>query len=241
MSITIRASGQASRRGARRRVPGAVDLLAAVDEWLTGTETDTLRGHRPGQRAADGAIEASFHPAARPVRFEASETGRLTVTALTVPVGPGYHTYVAGMARRLGEEIGITWAEPNPAEGDDAASADPTGAFFSGSRADAERGHLNWLRSSLSAVRDARRQHASGLHLATPPGVRYTFDGAVATVLGPRDDDWLERALTDPRVAADIWPWVADAMDARYHLLRVLTMLWNDVRWRPPGQFCHQV
>jgi len=234
VSITIRAVGQASRRGARRRVPNAVDLLAAVDEWLTGTETDTLRGHRSGERTADGAIEATFHPAARPVRFEAADTGRLTITALTVPVGPGYHTYVAGMARRLAEEIGITWAGPNPAEGDDAASADPTGAFFSGSRPDAERGHLNWLRSSLSAVREARRQQGSGLHLATPPGVRYTFDGALATVLGPRDDDWLERALTDPRVAADIWPWVADAMDARYHLLRVLTLLWNDVRWRPP-------
>ena len=99
---------------------------------------------------------------------------------------------------------------------------------------DAERGHLAWLRSSLLAVQNARRQGANGLHLATPSGVRYSFDGAVATVLGPRDDGWLERAFADPRVAADIWPWTADAMDARYHLDRALAMLWNDVRWRPP-------
>jgi hypothetical protein len=236
VSITIRAVGQASRRGARRRVPNAVDLLAAVDEWLVGTETDTLRGHRAGDRTADGAVEASFHPAARPIRFEATDSGQLTVRAMTIPVGPGYHTYVVGMLRRLGDEVDITWAGATPAKEEDASavSSDPTGAFFSGNRADAERGHLSWLRSSLTAVRDARRQHAEGLHLATPLGVRYTFDGAVATVLGPRDDSWLERALTDPRVAADVWPWVADAMDARYHLSRVLTSLWNEVRWRPP-------
>src|SRR5262249_58248403 len=82
---------------------------------------------------------------------------------------------------------------------------------------------------------DARAKGATRLQLATPPGVRYTFDGAVATVVGPRDDAWLERALVDPRVAADIWPWVADAMDARYHLGRVLAMLWNDVHWRAPA------
>ena len=112
-------------------------------------------------------------------------------------------------------------------------SSDPTGAFFSGERQDAERGHLAWLRSSLIAVRDARRQGASALHLATPVGVRYTFDGAVATVMGPRDDDWVERALADPRVAVDIWPWYADVTDARFHLGRALTLLWNEVRWRP--------
>jgi len=233
VSITIHAVGQASKRGPRRRVPTPDALLTAVDEWLTVTEVDTIRGHPLGERTADGAIEATFHPAARPIRFEATDTGRLSVTALTVPVGPGYHTYVVGMLRRLGDEIGIAWAlGGDPA--DEEPSTDPTGAFFSGNRADAERGHLTWLRSSLTAVRDARRKRSDGLHLATPPGIRYSFDGAVATVLGPRDDDWIERALTDPRVAADIWPWVADAMDARYHLARVQTLLWNEVRWRPP-------
>ena len=57
----------------------------------------------------------------------------------------------------------------------------------------------------------------------------------MATVLGPRDDAWLERALADPRVAADVWPWVADAMDARYLLGRALSQLWLEVRWRPPA------
>ena len=51
-------------------------------------------------------------------------------------------------------------------------SSDPTGTFFTGNRADAERGHLGWLRSGLLAVQNARRQGGTGLHLGTPPGVR---------------------------------------------------------------------
>jgi len=279
LSITIRAVGQAARRGATRRIPNAEALLEIVDEWLGETASDTMRGHALGERADDTSFVASLHPAARPIRFEATDAGRLTVEAMTVPVGPGYHTFVASLLRRMGDELDIEWSPPEGAEeapeADDAdeapaaqrvgravlsratalsratvsrvpgggggpeeelePSSDPTGAFFSAARADAERGHLAWLRSSLLAVRDARRQGATGVHLATPAGVRYQFDGAVATVLGPRDDAWLERALADPRVAAEIWPWTADAMDARYHLNRALTQLWTEVRWRPPA------
>ncbi len=211
-------------------MPHAAALLTSIDEWLVDAAKDTLRGHALGDRTADGALEVSLHPAARPVRFEATDTGGVVVQAMTIPVGPGYHTYVAGLLRRLGPEIGVTWKPESDADG----SSDPTGALFTGERAGAERAHLGWLRSSLAAVRDARRQGASGLHLATPTGVRYTFDDAVATVLGPRDDAWVERALGDPRTAADIWPWAADAMDARYHLGRASTLLWTEVRWRPP-------
>ena len=259
MSITIRAVGQAGRRGATRRVPNTATLLGDIDEWLPGATSGALRGHVSGARTPDGAIEVALHPAARPIRIEASDEGRVVVTAMTVPVGPGYHTYVASLLDRLGDELGITWAKlatPPPgapgrvaavsvtgatatadsdAATDPSASIDPTGAFGSGDRHDAERGHLGWLRSALIAVRDARRQGATGLHLATPPGVRFTFDGAVATVLGPRDDAWLERALADPRVAADVWPWVADAMDARYLLGRALTLMWLATTGRGRG------
>ena len=254
MSITIRAVGHTGRRGATRRVPTAATLLAEIDEWLPGATAGALRGHVLGARTPDGSIEIGLHPAARPIRIEASDLGEVVVTAMTVPVGPGYHTYVASLLERMGDELGITWAKlatPSPGsagrataptgtnapgtDGNAPASFDPTGAFGSGDRHDAERGHLGWLRSALIAIHDGRRQGATGLHLATPPGVRFTFDGAVATVLGPRDDAWLERALTDPRIAADVWPWVADAMDARYLLGRALTLLWLEVRWRPPN------
>jgi hypothetical protein len=232
VSITIRAVGQAAKRGARRRVPAADILLDGIAEWLPAAAGDPIRTASP-TRTPDGAIEVGLHPAARPLRIEADDAGVVVATAMTVPVGPGYHTFVASLLDRLAEEHEITWAKT--ADSDiDAISADPTGAFVSGARADAERGHLGWLRAALLAIRDARRTGARGLHLATPPGVRFDVDAAVATVLGPRDDDWVERALADPRVAVDVWPWFADAMDARYFLGRVLARMWLDVRWRPP-------
>jgi hypothetical protein len=248
LSITIRAVGQAGRRGATRRTPNAAALLAAVDEWLPEAAAETLRGFVAGRRAPDGALEVSLHPAARPVRMSATDRGEIVVSALTVPVGPGYHTYVVNLLERMRDDLSIGWAPlatpATPSAGRVAAAAagadpessiDPTGAFGSGDRRDAERGHLGWLRSALTAVRDARRQRGAPLHLATPPGVRYTVDGAIATVLGPRDDAWLDRALGDPRIAADVWPWVADVMDARYLLNRALTLMWTQVRWRTPA------
>ncbi|HET7472214.1 MAG TPA: hypothetical protein VFJ71_03715 [Candidatus Limnocylindrales bacterium] len=229
MSITIRAVGQAAKRGARRRVPSAAVLLDEIGAWLPAASGDPIHELVP-VRTADGAIEVALHPAARPMRIEANDAGSVVATAMTVPVGPGYHTFAVSLLDRLAEDIEIEWDKSGGA----AASSDPTGAFASGNRADAERGHLGWLRAALIAIRDARRQGGAGLHLATPPGVRYTVDAAVVSVLGPRDDAWLERALGDPRTAADVWPWVADAMDARFHLARALVQMWLHVRWRPP-------
>ena len=235
MPITIRAVGQASRRGKIPRVPDGEKLIAEVYEWLVTAAADTLRGH-PGDGLPSGttAIDIQLHPAARDVRLEAADGGRLTVSAATSPVGPGYHTYVCGLLRRIGDEVDIEWA-PSGAADDVTASYDTTGFLESGDRADAERGHLAWLHRALLTARDARARGASGLHLETPPGALFTSSGVLATVLGPRSEEWLDRAIADPRVAADVWPWVADAMDARYLLGRALALLWLEVRWRPPN------
>lgn len=235
MPITIRAVGQASKRRMIPRLPSPERLLAEADAWLVTAAADTLRGPG-GEDLPSGATatEIQLHPAARKIRIEATEGGRLTVTAITSPVGPGYHTYVIGLLRRMGEELDVEWL-PAGAPEDADASSDVTGFFESADRADAERGHLTWLHRGLLAARDARQRGATAIHLETPPGARYTFSGAIATVLGPRSEEWLDRAIADPRVATDAWPWVADAMDARYLLGRALCLLWLEVRWRPPN------
>jgi hypothetical protein len=65
--------------------------------------------------------------------------------------------------------------------------------------------------------------------------VRYDVEGAIATCLGPRDDAWLEAAVSDSRLAVDVTPWWADAIDARTLLYRALCLMWSEVRWRPPA------
>jgi hypothetical protein len=232
--ITIRAVGQASKRGKIPRLPSGERLLAEVDDWLASATADTLRGRTAeGLPAGATSTEIRLHPAARPVRIAAADGGQLTVTSATSPVGPGYHTYVCRLLRRMGDELNIAWAPAGDA-GNEGASRDTTGFFQSGDRADAERGHLAWLHRALLEASDARRRGVTALHLETPPETRFNFSGALATVLGPRSEEWLERAVGDPRVATDVWPWVADAMDGRYLLGRALSMLWLEVRWRPP-------
>ena len=82
-------------------------------------------------------------------------------------------------------------------------------------RAATERAYLGWLGRTLVEARAARMAGGGrAVQLGTPDGVRFTFDGAIATALGPRDDAWLERAVADTRVAIDVTPWWADAIDA---------------------------
>ena len=61
----------------------------------------------------------------------------------------------------------------------------------------------------------AGRRTARQLQIGIPGTTRYTFDGAIATVLGPRDDAWLEAAVADTRVATDVTPWWADTTDGQ--------------------------
>jgi len=151
--------------------------------------------------------------------------------AVTSAVGPGYHTYLARLMRRLGTAMDIDWTTP-----DGGAGTTDTTRFVSGSdRATIEREMLLWLQATLKSIREARVRGEAGIQLSLPMRTHFTFDGPVATPLGPRDDAWLETALERPQVAIDVWPWWQDAVDARSLLGRALCLIWTEIRWRAPG------
>jgi hypothetical protein len=102
-------------------------------------------------------------------------------------------------------------------------------------RATTERAYLSWLGRTLLGVRTHRASRSGGIQLGIAPGTRYTFEAAIATMLGPRDDAWIERALADTRIATDITPWWVDATDGQYLLNRALCLMWTEVRWRTPA------
>jgi hypothetical protein len=234
--LALYATGQAPKRRLIPRQVPADRFLADVEAWIRLEYPDAVRTTETGTANGLRELAVSFHPAASDVIVSVADDGVVAIRAWFPPVGPGYQTFVGRLAQRLAIEHGIEWVT-DPADADGpalppSATADPDQAA---DRQTAEHAYLTWLGSGLIAAREARRRGSGAIHLGTPPGVRYQVDGALATGLGPRDDAWLEAAVTDSRLATDVTPWWADATDARYLLNRALCLMWTEVRWRQPA------
>lgn len=237
MALAISTVGQSAKRGMIPRLPSGERLLGDVEQWLRAEYPDMVRSIRQAQGADGGArLSVELHPAAGPLSLEATDAGRVTATADTAAVGPGYHTFVCRVLERLGEELEVDWTPTEPAGDDEGettefVTVDPSNA----TRAEVETLQLATLRATLTSAQESRNRGATGLHFGTPTAVRYTVEDGIASPLGHFDDDWLARAVRDPRVAVEIWPWWLDATNARYLLNRALCLMWTEIRWRPPA------
>lgn len=220
---SIQIDGQAARRGLIPRMPSGERLLAGVEQWLGADFDDFMRKtHQRAPGEGESELTVRLHPAAPDLVITASDVGRVTVRAETAAAGPGYHRFLGRLLERLAAEAAIEW------------SSGDTGSFAFADRPVVERAYLGWLGPTLGQARDALRLGARS-QLGLPDGTRFTFEGAIATALGPRDETWLSAAIADPRVAIDVTPWWADAPDPRYLLNRALVMMWTEVRWRRPA------
>ena len=233
--LTLSLAGRAQKRGLIPRLPPADRLIAEIEAWLRLEYSDLVRSSRTRTTGSgERELRVALHPAAEEMSLIASDDGEVSLSANLAPVGPGYQTFVGRLADRIGREHEIEWtadADNATAPSNGSLPAEPNPAA---ERAAAEQSYLAWLGGGLIAARDARRIGVRGIHLGTPADVRYTFEGAIATSLGPRDDAWLEAALADSRRALEITPWWADATDARSFLNRALCLMWTEVRWRAP-------
>ncbi len=227
--LTLTVTGRASKRGLIPRQPPADRLIAGIEAWVRVEYPDLVRSTRT-RSSTSGEREwlVGLHPAAEELSFVAADDGDVSISARLAPVGPGYQTFVSRMVQRLGVEHEISWA----AAADDGQGG--TDIAAAGDWARAEQSYLTWLGAALIGAREARRRGINGIHLGTPADVCFTFDGAIATNLGPRDDAWLDRALVDSRLAFRITPWWADATDGQCFLNRALCLMWTEVRWREP-------
>ncbi len=222
--------GQASRRGMILRVPSGDSLLGSVESWLVAEYGEIVRSTtRRTLDDGDAELTVALHPAAPNLVMTAGDTGRVVVTAETETVGPGYHRFVGRLVERMGLDLSITW------EGGGAApTPDDPGTTFA-DRTVTERGYLGWLGQTLVAARAGRAARGAQFQVGIPGTTRYTYDGAIATALGPRDDAWLESAVADTRVATDITPWWVDTTHGQTLVNRALALMWLEVRWRPPA------
>lgn len=221
--LEAKVGGQAQKRGLIPRTPAGERLLADAAVWLTGEYADAVRSTRQRTLASgDAELAIDLHPAAPPLIITATDSGRVAVTGETAVAGPGYHRFVGRVLERLATEVGIEWT-------------DGDGALTFADRPTSEQAYLAWLGPQLARARVSARRGARGIHLGMPPGTRVTSEAALATVLGPRDEAWLDAAIADPRVALDITPWWTDATDGQYLRNRALVLMWLEVRWRAPA------
>ena len=183
---TLRAQvvGQASRRGLIMRVPSGESLLESVEAWLLAEYGEAVRSAtRRAVEGGDAELSVALHPGAANLLISASDTGRVAVSGETVAMGPGYHRFVGRLIQRLGVDLSISW---DRAESAQPVTGDPGTTFAD--RATTEHGYLGWLGQTLVGARASRAAGHAGLQVGIPGTTDYTFDGAIATVLGPRDD-----------------------------------------------------
>ena len=222
-ALGVSLGGLAQKRGLIPRVPDGDKLLADAAVWLTGEYPDAVRStHQRTLPGGEAALAVDLHPAVPPFLLTANDEGRVTAGADTGVAGPGYHRFVGRVLERLSAELAIDWTD-----GDGAT------AFVD--RQGAERLYLGWLGPQLAKARVRVRRGERAVPLGMPPGRKVTTEAALATVLGPRDEAWLDSAIADPRVALSMTPWWADATDGQYLLNRALVLMWLQVRWRTPA------
>lgn len=239
MATTIKAEGQASKRGILARLPTPERVIADAQRWLDGEYPSFVRTSHVGEGRSDAGstavLEIGLHPAADPMSVSVDAQGTVRVTADASTAGPGYQTFVARLLERMGDELGIAWSEPAGSRPIDGPPAWVGARFAAADRRSVERDHLALLGHQLVRAAEQCRRGVTGVQVGMRTGTRFAIDGAIGTMLGPRDEAWLERALKDPRVATDIRPWWTDAPDAHYMLDRALVLLWTEVRWRQPA------
>ncbi len=222
-ALGVALGGLAQKRGLIPRVPSGDRLLADAAVWLTGEYPDAVRStHQRTLPGGEAMLAVDLHPAVAPLVLTAGDEGRVMATAATGVAGPGYHRFVGRILERLAAELAIDWTE-----GDGAT------AFVD--RSGAERLYLGWLGPQLARARVSVRRGERGVPLGMPAGTKVATEAAIATVMGPRDEAWLDAAIADPRIALEITPWWADATDAAYLLNRALVLMWLEVRWRTPA------
>jgi hypothetical protein len=209
----------------------SVGWLHRAQTWLHESCGATLVGSeiRDVEQGAT-ALRFGLHPTAEDVVLRAWEHSRITALASTWRTGAGYHAHVCEVLRDLSEALALAWDPPDgdPGEGDS------TGYFYSSDRGELEQAMLECLRRHAQDAVGRLTAGEATATLALPTEHQFDFDGAVATPMGPRTREWLQRVVENPRQGLDVFSWWEPGRGAAYRLGRAVAEMWTSVRWRPP-------
>lgn len=173
---------------------------------------------------------ALLHPAAESVDVRIGPAGQVTFEAKTSTVGPGYHVWLCGILKELGNQLRIAWRPNTEDEGD----RDETGYFDSGRVEDCENEMESWVGHLGRIMLERESEGHEGLMLSMPLGEMFLCGNAIVTPMGPREIDWLRAVAKDGSKGKDLFPWWNASSPAEHHRGRALVEMWRSVRWRSP-------
>lgn len=199
-------------------LPPGEDFVRALETWLLRELGDLVvsRSRFPGPRSG-WTLVVQLHPIDRGVHLTTSPLGRMEAKALTQPLGPGFRVFLGRVLRRLGRAMGVQW--------DTAPGVNPTDA------GDEARARL--AEAARRTIDDLSSATAEPL-LLLPPSPRFEHDELVATPLGPRGMVWLASAAVGSLRLEEAFAWPVPGLGPLVCRGRALTLMWTEVRWRPP-------
>jgi hypothetical protein len=206
-------------------------FLAKLDEALRRSAGDALRSTDAGKdENGHPALWVSLHPAAERVQISGPSPGRIVLSAKTSGAGPGYHIFLCDLLHRLGEELKFAWDPPDRNQGFE----DQTGHFHKPDASAVETHALSWLQNVASRILQLMSDDYGGIQISLPETTIFEHDRVLASCMGPRSLEWLEKTAQDPSRGIDLFPWWQAGQGAAYHLGRALSLMWPEIRWRPP-------
>lgn len=234
LSGRVRAASVTKTAKPRKVLQQAADLMAA--RFGLGMHKAEI-GDEPGGYG----FTFDAHPAAELISVFADDAGRFRLEARTTLVGPGYHAALCELADDFAKKLNVEWSPRGADEEAETAQRehrcwDDTEYFFTRDFAALERAFDEFTRS-LSAVlqKSITDAGADGIAMAVgmPVSPRYMYKADVLTPIGPRNLAWVRAATAAPSSAAarSIYPWWHAERDARHHLGRALSLMWQ---WSVP-------
>ncbi|MDY3561311.1 hypothetical protein R5W23_002588 [Gemmata sp. JC673] len=193
------------------------DWLSRAAVWFEGVGDVVLDARVVRDGEDRPVLLVLLHPAAPAAEVRLGAGGKVRVTAVTTPAGPGYHIHLCGLLRRLAAEFQFAWPLDD--------CTDPTNYFQSRDRERCEQAFLRWLADACAAGATS-----PGL----PPNHGYSHPGEVLTPLGPRTRAWRDQVAAAPARGREFFPWWAPDLDPAFYRDRALVRLWCDFPWRPP-------
>ena len=214
LSLTGRLDPGDDRRLSRTE---ARDWLAQAAVWFEEIGDVVLDAQLVRDSEDKPGLLVVLHPTSPAVELWLGGSGKIRVSAVTTPAGPGYHQYLCNLLRQLAKDFEFPWVADD--------SHDPTGYFATRNRATLEQHFLRWL-----AEECAKQSNAIGLSAAHG----YTYPAEVLTPLGPRTLEWACAIAAEPLCGTDYFAWWNADLDVAFYRNRALARLWCDFPWRAP-------